>query len=202
MSTLLRIKPLITISMFVTSLAGTSLSADESTVWDKVQSNPQTTTFARYVSDVGLADALDTEKLIIPWTLFVPTDDAFNKLPLGIKNKLANDGEFKRKIIMSHLVLGASVSVDGIGSGNTLTTAGGQELDLIQRENLYVKDVVVTTKDLVGSNGVVHLVECVMYVQPSGEDDRLTSKLQDTFAQTACCLAESRTDLHHNALVN
>lgn len=197
-----RVKALIIISIFVTSIAGTSLSADESTVWDKVQSNPQTTTFTKHLEDLGLADALDTESLIIPWTLFVPTDDAFNQLPLGIKNMLANDEKFRRQIIMSHLVLGASVSVDGIGSGNTLTTASGLELDLIQRENLYIKDVVVTTKDLVGSNGVVHLVECVMYVQPSQQDDRLTAENQDNFAQTACCLADSRTDLHHNALLN
>ena len=46
----------------------------------------------------------------------------------------------------------------------TRSPASGQELDLIQRDDLYVKDVVVTVKDLVGSK---HLVECVMHVQPS-----------------------------------
>ena len=98
------------------------------------------------------------------------------------------------------MVLGASISADGMGAGNVLTTVSGDKLDLIQRDNLYVKDVVVTTKDMVGSNGVVHLVECVMFVQPSISDDRLTASQQSQFEQTACCLAESLSDLHHQAL--
>ena len=195
------VQPLL-IFLTVMSLAITKLSADEKTVWVKINSNPETSTFARYAKDLGLAEALDTQNLIIPWTLFVPNNGAFAKLPDELKAKLANDDQFKRKVITSHMVLGASVSVDGIGSGNTLTTANGQELDLIQRDDLYVKDVVVTTKDLVGSNGVVHLVECVMYVQPSAADDRLTAMQKSTFGQTACCLADSPSDLHHQALLH
>ena len=184
------------------SVSAPKLLADESTVWAKVNSDPETSMFARYAKELGLAEALDTRDLIVPWTLFVPNNDAFAKLPDELKVKMDNDDAFKRKIVTSHMVLGASVSVDGIGSGNTLTTASGQELDLIQRDDLYVKDVVVTVKDLVGSNGVIHLVECVMFVQPSIEDDRLTAVQKSKFEQTACCLADSRNDLHHQALLH
>jgi uncharacterized surface protein with fasciclin (FAS1) repeats len=200
MKTLLYMRSLI-LASFTTGLVGANISAAESTVWHEVKSNPQTTTFAQYARDLGLSDSLDTDNLIVPWTLFVPSDDAFAKLPQKIKNKIVNDEEFKRKIITSHMVLGASVSVDGIGSGNTLTTASGLELDLIQKDNLYIKDVIVVKKDLVGSNGVVHLVECVMYVQPSKDDDRLTAAQRSSFEQTACCLADSADDLHHQALL-
>ena len=41
-----------------------------------------------------------------------------------------------------------------------------------------------------------------MYVQPSSDDDRLTSSQQAQFKQTACCLADSLDDLHHQALLN
>lgn len=191
----------LTVVSILMNIGATKLSADEITVWAKVNSNPETTMFARYARELGLAEALDTRDLIIPWTLFVPNNDAFAKLPDEFKAKIAYDEAFKRKIITSHMVLGASVSVDGIGSGNTLTTASGQELDLIQRDDLYVKDVVVTVKDLVGSNGVIHLVECVMHVQPSIDDGRLTAAQKSKFEQTACCLADSRTDLHHQALL-
>ena len=192
----------VTIVSILMSIAATKLSADEMTVWAKVNSNSETSMFAQYARELGLEEALDTRDLIIPWTLFVPNNDAFAKLPDELRVKMTNDEAFRRRIITSHMVLGASVSVDGIGSGNTLTTASGQELDLIQRDDLYVKDVVVTVKDLVGSNGVIHLVECVMYVQPSVDDDRLTAVQKSKFEQTACCLADSRTDLHHQALLN
>lgn len=193
--------PVVTMVSILLNVSATKLSADESTVWAKVNSNPETSMFARYAHELGLTEALDTRDLIVPWTLFVPNNDAFVKLPDEFKAKMANDDTFKRKIITSHMVLGASVSVDGIGSGNTLTTASGQELDLIQRDDLYVKDVVVTVKDLVGSNGVIHLVECVMHVQPSIGDDRLSAAQKSKFEQTACCLADSRNDLHHQALL-
>ncbi len=193
--------PLVTMVSILLNVSATKLSADERTVWAKVNSNPETSMFARYAHELGLTEALDTRDLIVPWTLFVPNNDAFVKLPDEFKAKMANDDAFKRKIITSHMVLGASVSVDGIGSGNTLTTASGQELDLIQRDDLYVKDVVVTVKDLVGSNGVIHLVECVMHVQPSIGDDRLSAAQKSKFEQTACCLADSRNDLHHQALL-
>ena len=178
------------------------VSAGEPTIWTKIQSNPETTVFAGYANELGLVDALDTQDLVIPWTIFVPNNDAFARLPAKMKQKLANDDKFKRRIITSHMVLGAAVAADGMGSGNTLTTVSGVEIDLIRKDSLYIKDVVVTTKDLVGSNGVVHLVECVMYVQPSSDDDRLTSSQQAQFKQTACCLADSLDDLHHQALLN
>jgi uncharacterized surface protein with fasciclin (FAS1) repeats len=179
----------------------TELNADEATVWTKVQSNPETTVFAGYANELGLADALNTQNLIIPWTLFVPSNDAFAKLPAEMRDKLATDDKFKREIITSHMVLGAAVSADGIGSGNALTTVSGENLELIRKDDLYIKDVVVTAKDLVGSNGVVHLIECVMYVQPSVSDDRLTDAQKSQFKQTACCLADSHTDFHHPALL-
>ena len=185
----------------VAGFLATHVNADEATVWTKIQSNPDTAVFARYANELGLAEALNTQNLIIPWTLFVPDNDAFTKLPPEIKNRLATDDQFKRKIITSHMVLGASVSATGLGAGNSLTTVSGDKLDLIRKDNLYVKDVVVTTKDLVGSNGVVHLIECVMFVQPSIDDERLTASQKAQFEQTACCLAESLDDLHHQALL-
>ena len=185
----------------VAGFLATHVNADEATVWTKIQSNPDTAVFARYANELGLAEALNTQNLIIPWTLFVPDNDAFTKLPPEIKDRLATDDQFKRKIITSHMVLGASVSANGLGAGNSLTTVSGDSLDLIRKDNLYVKDVVVTTQDLVGSNGVVHLVECVMFVQPSVDDDRLTASQKAQFEQTACCLAESLDDLHHQALL-
>lgn len=201
MKKLFKVHLMITISC-ITSIFATKLIADEATVWTKVRSNPETTIFAGYADELGLADALNTQNLIVPWTLFVPNNNAFAKLPTLIKHRLANDTQFRRNVITSHMVLGAAVSADGIGSGNTFTTASGQEIDLIRRDNLYVKDVVVTTKDLVGSNGVVHLIECVMYVQRSIDDDRLTNSQKSKFEQTACCLADSVNDLHHKALLD
>jgi len=65
----------------VAGFLATQVHADEATVWTKIQSNPDTTVFAGYANELGLAEALNTQNLIIPWTLFVPNNDAFAKLP-------------------------------------------------------------------------------------------------------------------------
>ena len=184
------------------AVAATATAAANETVWAKLKSNPETSIFAKYALELGLVDALDTAQLIIPWTLFVPDDKAFSRLPKPLLEKIKNNDQFKRQIIISHLVLGASTSVDGIGSGNKLTTASGATLNLVQKDNLYIKDAVITKKDIIATNGIIHLVECVMYVQPSVSDDRLSQELQSTYDQTACCLADSVDDNHHMALSN
>ena len=178
----------------------TDHAAADETIWLKLKSNPETSKFAKYVMDLGLVDALNTAQLIIPWTLFVPDNKAFSKLPKPVLEKIKNNDQFKRQIITSHLVLGASTSVDGIGGGNQLTTASGATLNLVKKDNLYIKDAVITKKDIIATNGIIHLVECVMYVQPSISDDRLSQAQQSSYEQTACCLADSVNDKHHMAL--
>ena len=109
-------------ALLVAACFAVKVSAGEPTIWTKIQSNPETTVFAGYANELGLVDALDTQDLVIPWTIFVPNNDAFARLPAKMKQKLANDDKFKRRIITSHMVLGAAVAADGMGSGNTLTT--------------------------------------------------------------------------------
>ena len=106
------------------------LASANETIWAKIKSNPDTSIFAKYAMDLGLVDALNTAQLIIPWTLFVPDNAAFSKLPKPILEKMKNDDKFKRQIITSHLILGASTSAEGMRSGNQLTTASGATLNL------------------------------------------------------------------------
>ena len=47
----------------------------------------------------------------------------------------------------------------------------------IKVKRLYVKDMVVVDENLIGNNGVVHVIDCIMFVQPSSEDDRVKKEL-------------------------
>ena len=53
----------------VAGFLATQVNADEASVWTKIQSNPDTTVFAGYANELGLAEALNTENLIIAWSL-------------------------------------------------------------------------------------------------------------------------------------
>ena len=56
-------------------------------------------------------------------------------------------------------------------------------------------DMVVVQENLIGNNGVVHMIDCIMYVQPSSDDDRLTQEIKDKYPITSCCM-------HNEAEIN
>ena len=55
--------------------------------------------------------------------------------------------------------------------------------------------MVVVQENLIGDNGVVHMIDCVMYVQPSSDDDRLTQEIKEKYPITSCCM-------HNEAEIN
>ena len=52
--------------------------------------------------------------------------------------------------------------------------------------------MVITEKDINVENGIIHSIECVMFVQPSVEDKRLDLETRNKYSITSCCM---RTDL-------
>ena len=52
----------------------------------------------------------------------------------------------------------------------------------------FVKDVVIVKEDIKAENGVVHIIDCIMFIQPSSQDSRLSSSQQDSFPITSCCM--------------
>ena len=59
-------------------------------------------------------------------------------------------------------------------------------------KRLYVKDMVVVDENLMGNNGVIHVIDCIMFVQPSSEDDRVSKELEEDFPITSCCMREKK----------
>ena len=56
--------------------------------------------------------------------------------------------------------------------------------------------MVVVNENTSAENGVVHEINCVMFVQPSEEDDRLTESQKKDFPITSCCMqTNSEIDL-------
>ena len=67
-----------------------------------------------------------------------------------------------------------------------------KSIQLFKRESLYVKDMVVVNENTSADNGVIHEINCVMFVQPSRDDPRLTPEQQKNYPITSCCMQEDR----------
>lgn len=155
---------------FVSSLAGYSQSKD---VVDIAIGSPDHTTL---VAAVKAADLVATLKGKGPFTVFAPTNAAFDKLPKGtVETLLKPENKAKlAKILTYHVVSGnldAAAVVAAIKAGNgkaVLTTvSGGKLTGTLDGAKVKLTDesgnsAYVTTADLKGSNGVVHVIDGVV----------------------------------------
>lgn len=128
------------------------------------------------VAAVKAAGLVDTLKGAGPFTVFAPTNAAFEKLPAG-----AVDGLLKpeskaalTKILTYHVVAGkqdaasiAKAIEDGKGKATFKTVAGGALTASMEGASVILTDEKggkskVATADVVQSNGVIHVVDSVL----------------------------------------
>ena len=163
-------KVFIAILAFVASASAFSQSKD---VVDIAIGSKDHTTL---VAAVKAADLVTTLKSKGPFTVFAPTNAAFDKLPAGtVTNLLKPESKAQlAKILTYHVVSGnldAAAVVAAIKAGNgtaVLTTVSGGKLSAAM-DNGKVKvtdeagnSAYVIVADLKGSNGVVHVLDAVV----------------------------------------
>merc|ERR1711974_132296 len=124
---------------------------------------PKLSTLLAAVQAAGLAKTLSGEG---PFTVFAPTNDAFAKIPEETLNGLLADKEALTAVLLRHVVPGAALKAREVPKGTTtLKTAGGEEIDVTRGRYITVKsssgEAGVIAFDVLGTNGVVHLVNSV-----------------------------------------
>ncbi len=128
---------------------------------DVAVNNP---TFSILVSALAKADLVETLKGDGPFTVFAPTDDAFNTLfaALGVSGITDLSAEDLTPILLSHVVSGNVTSGD-------LTNGEVQTLNTVKKIMIDISDGVkidgsstVVLADVQGTNGVVHVIDKVI----------------------------------------
>ena len=71
-------------------------------------------------------------------------------------------------------------------------TVSNKSLELNNFSDLFVKDMIVSKKDLIAKNGVIHIIDCIMFVQPSIQDDRLSDDIKKKYPITSCCMRQNK----------
>jgi len=96
-----------------------------------------------------------------PFTVFVPSDEAFKAVPTAMVDALGKDKVRLKAVLSYHVVPGALSSGD-VKNGPIKTAQGG-ELSLYRSGTFVTADeAVVTTADVRATNGVVHIVDKVL----------------------------------------
>ena len=152
-----------------------------------IRENPSLSTFYSYINNTELEATLQ-QKFPWNWTIFVPNNKAFDALPKKVYNKILSDSSLRKMLIMDHILIGEKSSDDLNSKITEEITVTSKPIQIYKRESLYVKDMVVVNENTSANNGVVHEINCVMFVQPSEDDDRLTKLQKDEFPITSCCM--------------
>jgi len=153
-------------------VGGAPMYPSKNIVENAVNSKDHTTLVAA-VKAAGLVETLEGAG---PFTVFAPTNEAFNKLPAGTVDALVKP-ENKAKltsILTYHVVSGkldSKALMDLITAGNgtaQLTTVQGGKLYVMMKgKHLILKDenggmAKITIKDVYQSNGVIHVIDTVL----------------------------------------
>lgn len=99
-----------------------------------------------------------------PYTLFAPSDKAFEELvPTGLNNLPDGmDQEDLKQVLLHHVVEGRYRSTD-LEEGQTLTTMGGGELEvMIVESKLMIDSADLEFTDREADNGYVHIIDRVL----------------------------------------
>ena len=153
-------------------VGGAAMYKNKDIVDNAVNSKDHTT----LVAAVKAADLVATLKTKGPFTVFAPTNAAFDKLPTGTVDTLVKPENKKmlQGILTYHVVAGkmdskaiAKAIKKGKGKATFTTVAGGTLTASMNGNMLVLTDAkggtsMVSIADVMQSNGVIHVVDTVL----------------------------------------
>ncbi|HLN96798.1 MAG TPA: fasciclin domain-containing protein [Flavobacterium sp.] len=153
-------------------VGGAPMYANKNIVENAVNSKDHTTLVAA-VKAAGLVETLQSKG---PFTVFAPTNAAFDKLPKGTVETLVKpeNKATLTKVLTYHVLAGkydskaiAAAIKAGNGTAVFTTVQGGKLKAMMSGKNLVLVDEkggrsVVTIADVYQSNGVIHVIDTVV----------------------------------------
>ncbi|PHV70484.1 fasciclin [Sporanaerobium hydrogeniformans] len=122
--------------------------------------------FTTLVAALKAAGLVDTLKGPGPFTVFAPTDEAFAKLPAGTVEELLkpeNRGTLVN-ILTYHVIPGKITSKEAtnlVGKEVEMLNKGKAKIEM-KDGSLYIDGAKIIMTDIMGKNGVIHVIDTVM----------------------------------------
>uniref|UniRef100_A0A4W6E0U3 Periostin n=1 Tax=Lates calcarifer TaxID=8187 RepID=A0A4W6E0U3_LATCA len=177
------------------------ISAVGNTIQDVIEVDDDLTTLSDVAQNAGLLDKLGQPG---HYTLFAPTNDAFEKLGSDVLERLQGDKEVLKALLNFHLLDSLQCS-EAILAGSSYETLEGNNIEIgCDGESLTVNGVkMVLKKDIVTTNGVIHLIDQVLMPDSAKQVMELMGSSQSTFGDMVSELglsASMRADAEYTLL--
>ena len=127
---------------------------------DTAAANGSFRTFGKALDAAGMTETLRGTG---PFTVFAPTDAAFEKLPAGKLESLfkPENKEELVSLLNYHVVSGRKTAAD-VGKWDAARTVNGQSAPIILKDDqLSIDGALITSADIGSSNGLLHGIDKV-----------------------------------------
>ena len=129
-----------------------------------VQLAQATPDLSTLVTALGAASLVQTLEGAGPFTVFAPTNEAFQNLPAGaLANLLKPKNKAKLVDILTFHVVAGDIHAKDILDGERIKTVEGMYImAAVNESGVFLNNAKVTTADVNASNGVVHIIDEVL----------------------------------------
>ncbi|KTF86259.1 hypothetical protein cypCar_00033872 [Cyprinus carpio] len=156
------------------------ISVVSQTIKDVIESNDDLTSLNTAALSSGLLGQLAEPG---HYTLFAPTNEAFENLDSDVLERLMSDTTVLQALLKYHLLNSVQCS-EAIMAGSVYGTLEGSNIEIgCDGESLTVNGIkMVLKKDIVTSNGVIHLINQVLMPDSAKQVMELIGKSQSIFS--------------------
>jgi uncharacterized surface protein with fasciclin (FAS1) repeats len=149
-----------------TSMSSAAPDTSSMTIPEIAASNPDFSTLAAAVQAAGLTETLSGDG---PYTVFAPTNDAFDALPDGtVETLLKPKNQDQLAAILAYHVVPGEVMAADVQPGEVTTVNGATfKVSTGMDGGVEITDgqgntATVTATDIAASNGVIHVIDAVL----------------------------------------
>ncbi len=136
-------------------------STSSKNIVEEVGDNKNLRIFLVALKEAGMEDILFNGG---PYTLFAPTDKAFNQLSTSTMLRIVNQKEFLIDVLKNHIVDGAYLSSDFKVAQN-LKNLNQKDLLISLQDGLKVGDSKIVQQDIVANNGIIYTIDKVILTE-------------------------------------
>jgi uncharacterized surface protein with fasciclin (FAS1) repeats len=121
-------------------------------ILEKLTSNSQTSQFAQALKDAGIHERLNESG---PFTVFAPTNTAFDELSVGQKSD--------SNLLLNHILTGMATERN-LRAMSDITCLSGRTITIQNKNgnNLSVESNRIISSNIKASNGVIHIIDGVI----------------------------------------
>jgi len=134
--------------------------SDKLNLIDTIKNQDKFSTFTRLMASSGTNDVLSAPG---QFTVFVPTNDAFAKIPEAKIDELLNEtGQTKLKALLSYHILPGKIMAASLVSNPNRKAFTGEELMFTDVNGLKVNNASIQARNIEATNGVIHALDTLL----------------------------------------